>query len=287
MRVMTGRNGIFGGWTRAGRHRVYVRVPTALKERAASSNGEGLDYDGAPIVLVHGIGASSRSLMPIIHALGEEREVYAPDLPGFGLSDFPTHPLDVPGLAEALRRWMLDNEIVSAAVVAVSSGCQVAVDLAARYPELVEALVLYGPTIDPAGRDPLRLASRWARGAIFASPAPAPRIVHDLIDAGPWRAARSLKMALQDPVESKLPEVEAPALVIRGSRDQLVPSNWVERVAELIPEAELTSIRGGHVPGPRAAARLASLIERFVFGRPEESLAADSARDNEAGGGSG
>ena len=45
----------------------------------------------------------------------------APDLPGFGLSDFPTHPLDVPGLAEALRRWMLDNEIVSAAVVAVST----------------------------------------------------------------------------------------------------------------------------------------------------------------------
>jgi pimeloyl-ACP methyl ester carboxylesterase len=287
MRVMTRRNGIFGGWTRAGRHRVYVRVPTALKERAASTNGDGLDRDRAPIVLVHGIGASSRSLMPILHALGEEREVYAPDLPGFGLSDFPTHPLDVPGLAEALRRWMLDNQIVSAAVVAVSSGCQVAVDLAARYPELVEALVLYGPTIDPAGRDPLRLASRWARGAIFASPVPAPRIVHDLIDAGPWRAARSLKMALEDPVEAKLPEVEAPALVIRGSRDQLVPPNWVERVAQLIPEAELASIRGGHVPGPRAAAHLAPLIERFVFGRPDEPLAADAARGNGAGVGSG
>jgi pimeloyl-ACP methyl ester carboxylesterase len=276
MRVITGRNGIFGGWTRAGNHRVYVRVPTALKERAASSNGDGLGYEGPPIVLVHGIGASSRSLKPTIHALGDEHEVYAPDLPGFGLSDFPIYPLDVPGLAEALRRWMLDNQMVSAAVVAVSSGCQVAVDLATRYPELVERLVLYGPTIDPPGRDPLRLASRWARGAIFASPALAPHLIHDLIDAGPWRAARSLRMALKDPIEAKLPEVEAPSLVIRGSHDRLVPRSWAERVAELIPDAEQTSIRGGHVPGPRAAARLAPLIERFVFEPRGEPAAARS-----------
>jgi 2-hydroxy-6-oxonona-2,4-dienedioate hydrolase len=281
MRV-AGHNGIFSGWTRAGSHRVYVRVPTALKERAASSNGDGLGYEGPPIVLVHGIGASSRSVKPIIHALGDEREIYAPDLPGFGLSDFPIHPLDVPGLAEALRRWMLDNQIHSAAVVAVSSGCQVAVDLAARYPELVEELVLYGPTIDPAGRNPLRLAGRWARGAIFASPALAPHQVHDLIDAGPWRAARSLKMALEDPVESKLPEVEAPTLVVRGSHDRLVPRTWVERVAELIPDAELASIRGGHVPGPRAAARLAPLVEGFVFDGAEASAAEDAVRGNGA-----
>ncbi|MGH2984855.1 MAG: alpha/beta fold hydrolase [Solirubrobacterales bacterium] len=284
MRVVTGHNGIFSGWTRAGSHRVYVRVPTAMKERAASSNGDGLGYEGAPIVLVHGIGASSRSLKPIIHALGEEHAVYAPDLPGFGLSDFPIHPLDVPGLAEALRRWMLENQIVSAAVVAVSSGSQVAVDLAARYPELVERLVLYGPTIDPAGRAPLRLASRWARGAIFASPALAPHLVHDLIDAGPWRAVRSLKMALEDPIESKLPAVEAPTLVVRGSHDQLVPRGWAERVAELIPEAELASVRGGHVPGPRTAARLAPLIERFVFQQSDEPAVEYAARGNGARG---
>jgi 2-hydroxy-6-oxonona-2,4-dienedioate hydrolase len=283
MGATTGRNGIFSGWTRAGSHRVYVRVPTALKERAASGNGDGLGYEGAPIVLVHGIGASSRSLKPILHALGDEHAVYAPDLPGFGLSDFPTHPLDVPGLADALRHWMLDNELVSAAMVAVSSGGQVAADLAARYPELVERLVLYGPTFDPAGRDPLRLAGRWVRGAFFASPALAPRRVHDLIDAGPWRAVRSMRMALADRIESKLPAVGAPALVVRGSHDQVVPSSWAERVTELLPDAELVSIRGGHVPGPRAAARLAPLIERFVGDESEALAAEDAAGGNGAG----
>jgi 2-hydroxy-6-oxonona-2,4-dienedioate hydrolase len=291
MGVTAGRNGIFGGWTRAGSHRVYVRVPTALKERAVSSNGDGLGFDEAPIVLVHGIGASSRSLKPILHALSDDHAVYAPDLPGFGLSDFPTHPLDVPGLADALRRWMLDNEMDSAALVAVSSGGQVAVDLAARYPELVERLVLYGPTFDPAGRAALRLATRWARGAFFASPSLAPHLVHDLIDAGPWRAVRSLRMALADPIESKLPAVDAPTLVVRGSHDQVVPRSWAEQVAELIPEAKLGSIRGGHVPGSRAAARLAPLIERFVadeldeLDEPEEDelAAEDPARGNGAG----
>jgi hypothetical protein len=49
-------------------------------------------------------------------------------------------------------------------------------------------------------------------------------------------------------------------------------------VAELIPEAELASVRGGHIPGPRAAARLAPLIERFVFEPLDEPAAQGGAR---------
>jgi 2-hydroxy-6-oxonona-2,4-dienedioate hydrolase len=280
MRVAVGRNGIFGGWTHAGSQRVFVRVPTALKQRAAESNADQPAYEETPIVLVHGIGASSRSLKPAIHALGEEHPVFALDLPGFGLSDFPTHPLDVTGLAEALRRWMLENQVAPAVVVGFSSGCQVAVDLAARYPELVEKLVLYGPTMDPEGRNPIRLASRWLRGAIHSSPGLAPRLVHDWIDAGPWRAARSLKLALEDRIESKLPEIDAPTLVVRARHDHLVPQSWAERVTDSIAEAELASVRGGHGLGSRAAAELASLIERFASEPAAESSVAEAPSAN-------
>src|SRR3954452_24570517 len=113
MAVGPRRNGVFGGWTRAGNSRVFVRVPSRLKQRSAELNGFGANGDrpeleGTPVVLVHGL-SSSRSLRPLIKALGGRHPVFAPDLPGFGMTDQPIHPLDIRGLANALRRWMVEN----------------------------------------------------------------------------------------------------------------------------------------------------------------------------------
>src|SRR6188472_806762 len=143
------RNGVYGGWTRAGNTRVFVRVPTQLKRQSAghsnSSNGNGSrpELGATPIVLVHGL-SSSRALKPLIRALGTRRPVYAPDLPGFGMSDQPIHPLDISGLADALRRWLFDNELAPANVVGISVGSQVAVDLAVHHPAALDRLVLVG-----------------------------------------------------------------------------------------------------------------------------------------------
>jgi pimeloyl-ACP methyl ester carboxylesterase len=264
------RNGIYGGWTHAGSNRVFVRVPTQLKRQAETplngSNGNGShpDLEETPIVLVHGL-SSGRTLKPLIRALGTGRPVFAPDLPGFGMSDQPTRPLDIPGLADALRRWLLDNELAPAIVLGVAFGCQVAVDLASAYPASVDRLVLVGPMFDPEAKTPARLAMRWARNAPRSSPRLAPTIVHDLIDAGPWRTARTLRGALDDPIEEKLGEIEAPTLVVRPERDHLVPEAWTERVAQLIPDAELVTLpKAGHTIGPRAAARLTALVVPFL-----------------------
>jgi pimeloyl-ACP methyl ester carboxylesterase len=267
------RNGVYGGWTHAGSNRVFVRVPTELKRQASQhlngsngSNGNGSrpELEETPIVLVHGL-SSGRTLKPLIRALGTGRPVFAPDLPGFGMSDQPIHPLDVPGLADALRRWLIDNNLAPAIVVGVSFGCQVAVDLAAAYPAAVDRLVLVGPTFDPEARTPGRVALRWARNAPRSSPRLAPTIVHDFIDAGPWRSVRTLRQALDDPIEDKLGDIEAPTLVVRPERDHLVPEAWTERVAELIPDSELVVLpKAGHTIGSKAAARLTALLVPFV-----------------------
>jgi pimeloyl-ACP methyl ester carboxylesterase len=269
------RKGIYGGWTHSGSNRVFVRVPTELKRRygqpsnGSNGNGSRPELDATPIVLVHGL-SSGRTLKPLIRALGIRRPVFAPDLPGFGMSDQPIHPLDVPGLADALRRWQLDNELAPAIVVGVSFGCQVAVDLAAAYPAAVDRLVLVGPTFDPEARTPGRLAMRWARNAPHSSPRLAPTIVHDLFDAGPWRSVRTLRQALDDPIEDKLGDIEAPTLVVRPERDHLVPAGWTEKVAELIPDSELVILpKAAHAIGPRAASRLTALLVPFLAGDDE------------------
>ncbi|HEX3294789.1 MAG TPA: alpha/beta fold hydrolase [Solirubrobacterales bacterium] len=269
MAVGSRRNGVYGGWTRAGNRRIFVRVPAELKERAEhsnefSGNWDAPELDVTPIVLVHGL-SSSRTLKPLIRALGTRRPVYAPDLPGFGMSDQPLHRLDVPGLAKALRRWLFDNDLAPAIVVGVSFGCQVAVDLAVHQPAAVDRLVLVGPTFDPKARSASRVALRWARNAPHWSPRLAPTVVHDLIDAGPWRTVRTLREALGDRVERKFSRVEAPTLVVRPERDHLVPEAWTERVAELIPDSELVVLpKAGHSIRPRTAVRLTGLLAPFL-----------------------
>jgi pimeloyl-ACP methyl ester carboxylesterase len=197
--------------------------------------------------------------------------VFAPDLPGFGMSDQPIHPLDIPGLADALRRWLLDNQLAPAIVVGVSFGCQVAVDLAARHPATIDRLALIGPTVDPEARSATRLALRWARNAPRSSPRLAPTIVHDFIDAGPWRSVRTLRRALEDPIEEKLSEIEAPTLVVRPERDHLVPEAWAKRVAKLIPESELVVLpKASHSIGPKTAARLTALLVPFLVEAEED-----------------
>jgi pimeloyl-ACP methyl ester carboxylesterase len=253
-----------------------VRVPSQLKERSSTSNGA--SWNGAtpepeatPIVLVHGL-SSSRALKPLIRTLGAGRPVYAPDLPGFGMSDQPIHPLDIPELAAALRRWLFDNQLAPAIVIGISFGCQVAVDLAARHPAAVDRLVLVGPTLDPDARSAGRLALRWARNAPRSSPRLAPSIVHDLIDAGPWSSMQRLRRAFDDRVEDKLSEIEAPTLIVRPERDRIVPEAWTKRVAKLVPDSELVVLpKAGHSIGPRAAARLTALVAPFL-GEPQDQL---------------
>jgi pimeloyl-ACP methyl ester carboxylesterase len=271
------RDGVYGGWTHAGSSRIFVRVPSELKERAGSSNGASVngnvpDLDVTPIVLVHGF-SSSRALKPLIKALGTRRPVFAPDLPGFGMSDQPIHFLDIPGLADALRRWLLDNHLAPAIVIGFSFGCQVAVDLAARHPATTDRLVLVGPTVDPDARTARRLAIRWARNAPRSSPRLAPTIAHDFIDAGPWRTVRTLRQALDDRVEDKLSEIEAPTLIVRPERDHLVPEAWTKRVAELIPDSELLVLpNAGHSIGPKTATRLTALLVPFLVEAEEEEV---------------
>jgi hypothetical protein len=71
------RNGVYGGWTHAGSSRVFVRVPTGLKQtyesvNGVSSNGRRPQLETTPIVLVHGFSSSRSTFLvsPISSAAG-------------------------------------------------------------------------------------------------------------------------------------------------------------------------------------------------------------------------
>jgi 2-hydroxy-6-oxonona-2,4-dienedioate hydrolase len=212
------------------------------------------------VVLVHGVLVSSRYLMPTARYLAPWVGVWAPDLPGFGKSDKPSRALEVPELADVLAAWMCQVGLQRASLVANSFGCQIVVDLAARYPSLVERLVLLGPTVDPRARSLPRLAGRWLLNVPLEPLALDLVVARDFLDMGPRRTLGTIQAMLRDRIETKLPQVHAPTLVVRGSQDSTVPQSWAEQATRLLPQGRLAVIRGAphtiNFNSPQAVARL-------------------------------
>jgi 2-hydroxy-6-oxonona-2,4-dienedioate hydrolase len=219
----------------------------------------------APVVLVHGIGVSSRYMVPLARLLAERMPVHAPDLPGFGRSGKPRRVLQIGELAGALAAWADAAGLRRAVLVANSFGCQVAVHCAVRHPRLVEALVLLGPTMDPDARDVPSQFRRWLRNAPREPLSLAPLLLRDYLDCGPRRLIRTGLLALADPIERELPRVAAPTLVVRGEHDHCVPQRWAERVAALLPSGRLAVAPGAaHTLNYNAPRQVAALLEDFL-----------------------
>ncbi|MEJ7710157.1 MAG: alpha/beta hydrolase [Pyrinomonadaceae bacterium] len=94
------------------------------------------DLRGAPaVVLVSGLGMSSRYIILTADLLAKEVRVFAPELPGFGLSEKPRQPLNVQQLSRSLNLWMSEVGLNRAVFVGNSFGCQVISQLALTSPD--------------------------------------------------------------------------------------------------------------------------------------------------------
>jgi pimeloyl-ACP methyl ester carboxylesterase len=71
--------------------------------------------------------------------------------------------------------------------------------------------------------------------------------------------------AIRDRVEDKLPHVVAPALVVRGGKDTLVPQAWAEEVVRLLPRGRLLVMPGlPHMIPFKEPRRLAAAVGEFL-----------------------
>ncbi|TDE52786.1 alpha/beta hydrolase [Nonomuraea mesophila] len=220
---------------------------------------------GQAVVCVHGAGVSSRELLPLVEVLGERYDAWAIDLPGFGASGKPDRPLVLPAQADVVAAWVERTGLERPCLLGVSYGCQVVVDVAVRHPEAAAALVLAGPTVDPRGRSPWRLAGQWLRNAPGESPRMMPLNVADYRDAGPRAVLAAFGESIRDRVEDKLPLVTVPALVIRGGKDRMVPQAWAEEVTRLLPYGRLEVMDGlPHMTVYRDPRRVADAVAGFL-----------------------
>lgn len=220
---------------------------------------------GPRIVLVHGLAVSHRYLMPTAALLARRHRVAVPDLPGFGLSGEPGTVLGTRDLADALGGWLDATGGGPVVLLGNSYGCQVIVDLVVRRPELAAALVLAGPTVDPAARSAPAQVLRWLRDVVREDPTQAGVLVRDVRDAGPRRLLVTLRHSVADRIDAKLPMVVAPTLVIRGGAEPIVPARWAREATRLLPDGELVEVPGGpHNTVYSTAGAVADATEAFL-----------------------
>jgi pimeloyl-ACP methyl ester carboxylesterase len=193
----------------------------------------------SPVVLVHGMTASTDWWRPTIAALEPHHDVRIVELRG----------LPVREAAQRLAEWLETEDLRGAALVGHSMGGTVAVETAAQAPEAVGRLVL----IAPAGIFPSRSRRSYtlplARSTLMRAPTQLPRMVRDTVRVGPLRLWHMSSDLLRGDITPALRAVRAPSLVVWGAEDRLLPPWLAEEFRTLIPDCRLVVLpKCGHIP---------------------------------------
>ncbi len=239
---------------------------------------------GEPIVLVPGLAGGRGLLAPLARRLARRNQVILPSLRGdrgvLGTSPARDVADHADELARALDRLGLERPIL----MGVSFGGAVALEYAVTHPHRIGGLVTWGaearfrPTIGTTiarrvcERYPLPADSPFLNQFFNllhgGKPEPGPLV--DFIVEQCWTTDQSVvahRLAALEgfDVADRLWRVDAPTLVLAGSRDVVIPPSRQRALAESIAGAGFSRIEGaGHVGFLTHRAEVADQLAGFV-----------------------
>jgi pimeloyl-ACP methyl ester carboxylesterase len=256
--------------------------------------------DAPPVLLLHGLGATNASMLPLVPDLARDHRVIAPDFPGFGASGAPHWRYRPSDLAAWLHAFQDHLGGGPATIIGNSLGGRVAIEAGLQTPALVDRLVLLCPS--PAFRRfrqfvplvrllppsavlaPLPWPHRGVTAVIRSFFADSSRLPDTWYDSGAdehlrvmrdyghrrafFAAMREIYLEPaygEDGFWDRLPLLSAPSLFIWGDRDWLVPVAFEEHVVQAVPHAESVVLADcGHVPQFEHPEATVELIRNFL-----------------------
>jgi len=185
------------------------------------------------MLMIHGNIESGVVWFGWVPRLGSEYRLLRPDLPGFGHSTIPANfEWKLPQVASVLAQFLDKMGVESAHILGAKTGGAIAVQFAASYPQRTRTLVLATAPVSPvpvqtnrppAPVDPLDQSNRLGSAAskqeidfynkmmAATRPEPSNGLSNMLVDG------RNSKY-----LESLLPQITAPTLVITSDRNAMV-----------------------------------------------------------------
>jgi pimeloyl-ACP methyl ester carboxylesterase/DNA-binding CsgD family transcriptional regulator len=227
----------------------------------------------------------------LLEGLAQGRTLLRYDRPGCGLSDRPaTGTPSVEGELATMAAVLDAAGVTRTDIVASSLGVPLMVEWAARHPETVDRLVLYGGWARGADigtraiQDHLvgLVAGHWGLGAdvltdIFMPDASAgtraAQSAYQRAASSPETAAALLRLCYDIDVTDSLGRVRAPTLVVHREEDRAAPLAQARLLAAEIPEARLTVLPGrSHLPYGGDTTALVRTIRGFLGLPPGRSV---------------
>jgi 3-oxoadipate enol-lactonase len=222
--------------------------------------------NGPPVLMIQGLGADKHLWDLQRIALAPWYRTIALDNRGAGRSDKPYGVYSLEQMADDAVAVLDDVGVEQAHVVGASMGGAISQIVALRHPERVRSLTLACTACEhhPWRRE---LLAEWAeiaqtRGMAAMTAQAArwvigPRSFRRLTPAVGWMGPLALTrpphafvgqvagiLSIDDDLQSMLPEIDVPTLVIVGNQDILTPRGDSEHLADLIPTAELVVVSG-------------------------------------------
>lgn len=237
---------------------------------------------GRPLVLLHGIMLNAELWSPQLHGLADGFRVLAVDLRGHGRSRAGTDGYGMEVLGRDVATILTELDLHNALVVGHSMGGMATLTFALDHPDLRRERVAGLGLVATAAAQlfPNALVPRMAAlGGLVVErldsgrPVPALRFTGNDLSLFLCRAAfgkhpsaaaveqvrasieatdddalhRSAIGILDHHATDRLGEIDTPAFVVVGRRDILTPATFGRRLAERLPDAELTVLAGaGH-----------------------------------------
>jgi len=266
---------------------------------------------GTPLVLLHGNGSMIEDFQSsgLIDMAAENYRVIAIDRPGFGHSNRPRSTVWTPKAQADLIAAALKKIGVSRAIILGHSwGTLVALALAVKYPQEVQALVLASGYYYPTARadvvmlsppaiplvgdllshtiSPLLSRLMWPLllRKIFG-PSPVPEKFKGFPEEMAVRPsqirASAAESALMIPsahtLEQQYRLLEMPVAIVAGAEDRLIESEQSSHLHRDIPQSTLRSVPGtGHMVHQTATAEIMSAID-LVASQNRKPVAVTSA----------
>jgi pimeloyl-ACP methyl ester carboxylesterase len=242
--------------------------------------------DGKPVVLVHGYPLSCRIWDDQLTGLSPLVRVFAPDLPGFGLS-LPARPFTMESMADLLHEFLQQSSALPCVLGGMSMGGYIALAYARKYAQDLAGLMLIDTRAEAdadqarQGREKsIELVRKDGAEAIADQMLPKllgdttrrnrPGIVsrlNEILSECDPKAIEYALVALRDRLDQTmiLPSIKVPTLIVTGQQDVIAPPAIAQAMHAAIGGSTLAVIPdAGHMPPMEQPERFNETVKTFL-----------------------
>ena len=276
--------GVRAGQATLDGHTDTMRAETQRKY--ASVNGMQMYYEihgragrgNHPLVLIHGGGSTIESTFGrVLPELAQTRQVIAVELQAHGHTKDIARPLSFEQDADDVAALLDQLHVATADIIGFSNGGLSALQIAIRHPQLVNRLVLASTPYKRSG-----MRAGFFEGLQRATLKDMPQPLQDAYfkaDSDPkglqamFDKDRVRMLGFRDFRDSDIHAIQAPALVLDGDQDVVLPEHALG-LFHLLAHAQLAILPGGHGeylgeicarnPHSKVPALAVAVIEEFL-----------------------